>query len=104
MVKKLARLFTIKTRLEVMAVIYALAVGAVERGEHYVEQYPGVGGWLLFAACTAAVFMAGARLMEMTRRDSKERRRRADLDGTWAVLEAEAMERRLRRTVRRAAH
>lgn len=103
MVKKLARLFTIKTRLEVIAVIYALAVGAVERGEHYLDQYPGYGGWLLFAACTGAVFMAGARLMEMTRGDSKARRRHSDLDGGWDSIESEAMERRLRRTVRRAA-
>ena len=86
MVKKLARLFTIKTRFEVIAVIYALAVGAVERGEHYLQEYPGYGGWLLFAACTTAVFMAGARLMEMTRRDSGARRRRVGLSmapGSW---------------------
>ena len=40
--------------------------------------YPGFGGWLLFAACTCAVFMAGARLMEVTRKDNRQRRRRSD--------------------------
>jgi hypothetical protein len=77
---KFARLFVIKSRWEAMAVIYALAVGAVERGLHYLDQYPGVGGWLLFAACTGAVFMAGARLMEITRPDAGQRRRLSDLD------------------------
>jgi hypothetical protein len=78
--RKLGRLFVIKTRWEAMAVIYALALGAVERGLHYIEQYPGWGGWLLFAACTGVVFMAGARLMEMTRRDDGRRRRSGDLE------------------------
>ena len=67
MLKKVLRLFVIKTRLEAWAIIYALAVGAVARGLHYMEQYPGVGGWLLFAACTGAVFMAGAKILDATR-------------------------------------
>jgi hypothetical protein len=79
--KQIARLFIIKTRWEAIAVIYALALGAVQRGYHYLEQYPGAGGWLLFAACTAAVFMAGAKILDATRRDSGERRRRNDLAG-----------------------
>lgn len=79
MTRKLARLFVIKTRFEAMAVIYALAVGAVTRGLIYLESYPGFPGYLLLAACTGAVFMAGARLMEMTRRDSGARRRKSDL-------------------------
>jgi hypothetical protein len=62
-----------------MAVIYALAVGAVERGLHYLEQVPGPMGWLLFAACTGAVFMAGAKILEVTRKDAGHRRRRSDL-------------------------
>lgn len=78
MLKKIARLFVIKSRWEAIAVIYALAVGAVSRGVHYTEQYPGIFGWLLFAACTAAVFMAGAKILEVTRRDSGDRRRRSD--------------------------
>jgi hypothetical protein len=76
---RIGRLFVIKNRFEAMAVIYALGLGAVDRGLRYLEIYPGVGGWLLFAACTGAVFMAGARLMEMTRKDSKHRRRKTDL-------------------------
>ena len=77
--KRIGRLFVIKTRLEAMCVIYALALGAIERGLHYLDQYPGFGGWLLMAACTGAVFMAGARLLEMTRPDAGHRRRRTDL-------------------------
>jgi hypothetical protein len=75
---RIARLFVIKTRLEAVAVTYALGVGAVGRGIHYLEMYPGFGGWLLFAACTGAVFMAGAKLMEITRGDNGRRRRRSD--------------------------
>lgn len=79
MMRRLGRLFVIKTRWEACAVIYALALGAVERGLHYVELYPGAGGWLLFAACTGVVFMAGAKLMDLTRGDSGERRRKGDI-------------------------
>ena len=67
MLKKALRLFVIKTRFEAYAVIYALAVGGVGRGFDYLHQYPGVGGWLLFAACTGAVFMAGAKILDATR-------------------------------------
>jgi hypothetical protein len=76
--KRIGRLFVIKTRLEACVVIYALGLGAIERGLRYLDLYPGVGGWLLFAACTGAVFMAGARLLEMTRPDAGHRRRRTD--------------------------
>ena len=76
--KRLGRLFVIKTRWEAVAVIYALALGSVDRGFHYLDRFPGFGGWLLFAACTGVVFMAGARLMDLTRRDSGERRRKTD--------------------------
>ena len=78
MIRRLGRLFVIKTRWEALLVIYALALGAVERGLHYVEDYPGIGGWLLFAACTSVVFMVGGRLMDMTRGDSGDRRRSSD--------------------------
>ncbi len=80
MLRGIGRLFTIKTRFEAMLVIYALALGAVERGAHYRQLYPGLGGWLLSLACTGAVFLAGAKLMETTRPDSKQRRRRSDLE------------------------
>jgi hypothetical protein len=66
MLKKALRLFIIKTRLEAWAIIYALAAGATTRGFLYVHRYPGVGGWLLFLACTGAVFMAGAKILDAT--------------------------------------
>ena len=65
--RKLARLFLIRSRLEAYAVIYAIALGAISRGLHYLDQYPGVGGRLLFVACTGVVFVAGAKLLDATR-------------------------------------
>ena len=76
MFKKLGRLFVIKTRFEAYAIIYAIAVGAVTRGVVYIDHYPGPAGWLLFAACTGAVFMAGGKLLDATK---GPRRRRASL-------------------------
>jgi hypothetical protein len=67
MLRKIARLFVIRTRWEAYLVIYAIAVGSISRGIHYLEQYPGAGGWLLFAACTGVVFVAGAKLLDATR-------------------------------------
>ena len=67
---RIARLFIIKTKFEAFVVIYGLGLGAVERGMHYLDQYPGIGGKLLFACCPIAVFMAGARILhsiEVTR-------------------------------------
>ena len=64
MLRKLGRLFVIKTRFEAWLVTYAIALGAVERGRHYLETYPGYGGWLLAVACTGVVFLAGARLLD----------------------------------------
>ncbi len=65
--KKIGRLFTIKTRWEAWLVIYAIALGAVERGRLYLETYPGFGGWMLAAACTGVVFVAGAKLLDSVR-------------------------------------
>ncbi|MEW9856735.1 hypothetical protein [Novosphingobium sp. M1R2S20] len=65
--KKIARLFVIKTRWEAFLIIYALAVGAVERGSVYLTRFPGVGGKLLFLACTGAVFLAGAKILDCLR-------------------------------------
>jgi hypothetical protein len=67
MLKKIGRLFEIKTRLEAWLVIYAIALGAVERGRHYLETYPGFGGWLLALACTGVVFIAGGKLLDSVR-------------------------------------
>src|SRR5215213_11864991 len=64
MFRKLGRLFTIKTRTEAWLIIYAIAVGAVERGRHYLELYPGWAGWMLAVACTGVVFLAGAKLLD----------------------------------------
>lgn len=64
MFKKIGRLFIIKTKFEAYLIIYALALGAVERGSVYLNQYPGYGGKLLFLACTGAVFMAGAKMLD----------------------------------------
>jgi hypothetical protein len=64
MLRKIGRLFTIKTRFEAWLVIYAIALGAVERGRLYLEQYPGYGGWLLALACTGVVFVAGGKLLD----------------------------------------
>ncbi|MEP6786307.1 MAG: hypothetical protein ABI898_11285, partial [Sphingomonadales bacterium] len=55
MFKKLTRLFVIKTRIEAYLIIFALAVGAMERGKTYLGVYPGIGGWLLFWACSGSV-------------------------------------------------
>ena len=64
MLARLKRLFTVKTRFEACLVIYALALGACERGIHYLGQYPGFGGKLLFLACTGSVFMAGGMILD----------------------------------------
>ncbi|MHA6723720.1 hypothetical protein [Sphingomonas sp. RS2018] len=69
--RKIRNLFVIKTKFEAFLIIYALGVGAVGRGQDYLVQYPGYAGWMMFAACTVAVFMAGARIL-----DSLERERR----------------------------
>ena len=67
MLRKIGRLFQIKTRFEAWLVIYAIALGAVERGRHYLETYPGWGGWLLAVACTGVVFVAGGKLLDSVR-------------------------------------
>ena len=64
MLKRIGRLFTIKTRFEAWLVIYAIALGSVERGQHYLYSYPGWGGWMLAAACTGVVFIAGAKILD----------------------------------------
>ena len=64
MFRKIGRLFVIKTRFEAFLIIYALALGAVERGSVYLTQFPGLSGKLLFLACTGAVFMAGGKILD----------------------------------------
>ena len=67
---KVARLFVIKTKFEAFLVIYGLSTGAVERGVHYLQQYPGHAGQLLFACSPIAVVMAGARILDSVERGS----------------------------------
>jgi hypothetical protein len=67
MLKKIGRLFVIKTRFEACLIIYALAVGAMARGMVYLDQYPGTGGVLLLLACTGSVFLAGAKIFDCIR-------------------------------------
>ena len=64
MLDRLRSLFTIKTKFEAFLIIYGLGTGAVERGLHYLEQYPGWGGRILFAVCPLAVFMAGGKILD----------------------------------------
>jgi len=76
MLGKISRLFVIKTRFEACLIIYALALGATARGEHYLAQFPGFGGKLLFLATTGAVFMAGAKILDCLKYEAAERERR----------------------------
>lgn len=62
--RKLSRLFTIRTRLEAWAVTWAISLGAVERGKTYLATYPGALGWLFFLLCVGVVFLAGAKLLD----------------------------------------
>jgi len=73
MFEKIRRLFVIKTRLEAFLIIYALALGAVERGSVYLTRFPGYGGVLLFLACTGAVFLAGAKILDCLKYEQAER-------------------------------
>ena len=73
--KKFKRLFVIKTRFEAFLIIYALGLGAVTRGMAYLDQYPGIGGWLLLAACTGSVFLGGAKILDCLKYEQRERER-----------------------------
>ena len=71
MLTKLGRLFKIKTPVEAYLIIYALALGATERGKIYLVQFPGVGGWLLFFACSCAVLMAGGKILDCLKHETR---------------------------------
>ena len=75
MLKKIGRLFVIKTPFEAYAIIYALAIGATERGKIYLTQFPGFGGKLLFIACTVAVMMAGVKILDCLKYEKAARAR-----------------------------
>lgn len=65
--KRIGRLFVIKTRFEAWFVIFAIAMGAVERGQRYLEIYPGKIGWMFAVLATGVVFVAGAKLLDSVR-------------------------------------
>jgi hypothetical protein len=71
--RRFKRLFAVKTKFEAFLVIYALATGAVERGFGYVHRLPGASGWLMFAACTGVVFIAGGKILDAVERDEHDR-------------------------------
>ncbi|MCC6925309.1 hypothetical protein [Novosphingobium sp.] len=75
MLQKIKRLFVIKTPVEAYLIIYALALGAVERGRIYLVKFPGYGGKLLFLACTCAVFLAGAKILDCLKHEKRLRER-----------------------------
>ena len=75
MLEKIRRLFVIKTPVEAYLIIYALALGAVERGRIYLVKFPGYGGKLLFLACTCAVFMAGAKILDCLKHEKRLKER-----------------------------
>ncbi|MBO6608609.1 hypothetical protein [Altererythrobacter sp.] len=73
MLRKIGRLFVIKTRWEAYLIIYALALGAMTRGVHYTLEYPGFGGYLLWAATAGAVFLGGAKILDAIRYEEEKR-------------------------------
>jgi hypothetical protein len=107
--QRFARLFVIKTRTDALLVTYAIAVGAIERGFHYMDQYPGFAGVLLALACLGVPFIAGAKLVDSVkpvaipaasrllrpRRRAEDRRsRRGDYQGARRLAPAPRIERR----------
>lgn len=67
MLRRIKRLFVIKTRFEAYLIIFALALGAMTRGVQYTREYPGLGGYLLWAATAGAVFLGGAKILDAIR-------------------------------------
>ena len=61
---RIRRLFTIKTKFEAFLAIYAIALGATARGAHYLTDYPGIGGELLFVCCCGAVMVVGGLIID----------------------------------------
>jgi len=84
MLRKVSRLFVIKTRFEAYLIIYALALGAMTRGAHYTTQYPGWGGYMLWAATAGAVFLGGAKILDAIRYEQEAKARQAELETSVA--------------------
>ena len=87
MLRKIGRLFVIKTRWEAYLIIYALALGAMTRGAHYTVQYPGIGGYLLFAATAGAVFLGGAKILDAIRYEQEKRERERTMPPMGEIVE-----------------
>jgi hypothetical protein len=64
MLRKIGRLFVIKTRFEAYLIIFALATGSAQRGHVYLDQFPGFGGKMLFVACLGSVMLAGVKILD----------------------------------------
>ena len=64
MLERFLSLFVLKNGFEAGVVIYALGLGGALRGFAYLQEYPGTGGWLLFAACLSTVLIAGASIVD----------------------------------------
>ena len=64
MLRKIGRLFVIKNRFEAFAIIYALALGATNRGLVYLDTFPPYWGEALFLAACCAVLMGGAAILD----------------------------------------
>ena len=79
MLRKIGRLFVIKTRFEAFLIIYALALGSTARGTEYLHKFPGFGGQLLFLATTGAVFLAGAKMLDCLKLEKEVAELRAQM-------------------------
>ena len=79
MLRKIGRLFVIKTRWEAFLIIYALGLGAAERGKLYLAHMPGFPGQLLFLACTGSVFLAGAKILDCIKAEKRVKELEAQL-------------------------
>jgi hypothetical protein len=86
MLAKVKRLFVIKTRFEASLIIYALGLGAIERGMHYLDQYPGYGGYMLMAACTGSVFLGGGKIFDALRYEKEREAEAVDKAAASATL------------------
>lgn len=73
MLRKIGRLFVIKTRFEAYLIIFALATGAAQRGQVYLGQFPGYGGKMLFLACMGSVLLAGVKILDCLRFERAQR-------------------------------
>lgn len=80
MLRKIGRLFVIKTNWEAYLIIYALALGAAERGKVYLTAIPGYPGKILFLACTGAVFLAGAKILDCLKYEKAMKAQALELD------------------------